>query len=311
MISPSLNIKIREKILPQDSLPSVRGKLVPRALLSSLTWFRVGGEATFLFKPADCEDLIYFLAEKPPELAIQTLGGGSNLLIRDGGIEGCVIKLGSAFAQIRFEGDVVIVGAGALDRTLVMTCLEHSLTGLEFLVGIPGTLGGAVAMNAGAYGYEVKDFLIWVDCLTPQGEKVRLTPNQLSMTYRNGNIPKDYIILEAAFQCQFGYSPEIKRRIDEYLFLREASQPIRGRTGGSTFKNPTHKKAWELIDEAGCRGLQIGEAQISPKHCNFMLNLGTARAEDIENLGEMVREKVLDHSGVNLEWEIIRWGRKN
>lgn len=291
-------------------LPAVKGRYKEGTLLKNLTWFRVGGPADILFKPESTEDLSTFLATKPQELNVHILGAGSNLLVRDAGIRDCVVKLGASFGVISFEGNTLIAGAAALDRTVVMECLSRGLSGLEFLVGVPGTIGGAVAMNAGAYGFEVKDFLLWAECLTPQGQIVRLTPDELTMSYRCGNIPNGWIITRAAFKLEQAPHEHIQTKVDEYLFMREASQPIRGRTGGSTFKNPLPHKAWELIDQAGCRGLQLGDAQIAEKHCNFMLNLGNATAAELEQLGETVRERVFAQTQTLLHWEIIRWGEK-
>jgi UDP-N-acetylmuramate dehydrogenase len=291
-----------------NRLPSIQGRYGLNVLLSQHTWFQVGGHADVIVKPSDIHDLRSFIQNKPSDLSVLALGSGSNMLIRDGGFRGAVLKLGKEFAKITIHDDVVVVGSGCLDRTLVLECRNHGLSGLEFLVGIPGTIGGAVAMNAGAYGFEVKDFLLWAEFMLPNGEITRLTPKQLGMTYRNGNIPKGSIVTQAAFRCYQDQVESIQNRIDEYLFMRETSQPIKGRTGGSTFKNPEDQKAWQLIDLAGCRGLKVGDAQVSQKHCNFLLNLGNATAYDLETLGEVVRNRVYLKTGVSLEWEIIRSG---
>ena len=211
---------------------------------------------------------------------------------------------------MEIQGSKIIVGAGCLDRTVVMRCLEKGLSGLEFLIGVPGTIGGAIAMNAGAYGSEIKELLEWVELVNENGEIYRLSSSDLSMSYRCGNLPKKSIVLKAAFQCHKKDSKIIKNTIDDFLRKREESQPIRGRTGGSTFKNPEGYKAWELIDKAGCRGLSIGDAQMSEKHCNFLINLGSASADDIETLGEKVRAEVFKSSGIMLEWEIKIIGDK-
>ena len=292
-----------------DTLPNVEGRYSFNQKMAQTTWFKVGGPAEVFFKPAHAEDLSNFLKNKPVDLNILCVGAGSNILVRDQGIQGCVIKLGSGFSEIKTENSNIIVGAGCLNRTVVMRCLEESLSGLEFLVGVPGTIGGAVAMNAGAYGSEVKDLLQWIELMDEKGEIYRLSSSELSMSYRHGNLPEGSIALRAAFKCHQENSQLIKNKIDEFLKKREDSQPIRGRTGGSTFKNPGNGiKAWELVDKAGCRGLRMGDAQVSEKHCNFLLNLNAATAKDLEDLGEMVRKKVHQISNIHLEWEIIRLG---
>ncbi len=294
-----------------EKLPSVQGRYSFGHLMSQTTWFKVGGAADLLFRPADTVDLCHFLKNKPSNLAITCIGAGSNLLVRDGGIEGCVVKLGSGFSDISIENDLVIAGAGCLDRTVAMKCQEAGLSGLEFLVGIPGTIGGALAMNAGAYENETKDFLEWFEFVDQQGVLHRLHTNEIHMTYRHGNLPAGAIAVRAAFRCIKKDPNEIRIKVSDYLHKREESQPIRGRTGGSTFKNPSQgSKAWELIDLAGCRGLRIGDAQVSEKHCNFLLNLDAARANDIEALGTMVQKKVKEITGQELEWEIIRIGSR-
>ncbi|MCX7338478.1 MAG: UDP-N-acetylmuramate dehydrogenase [Alphaproteobacteria bacterium] len=281
--------------------------------LAKVTWFQVGGPADFFYKPQSVDDLSCFLKNKPADLPVFCIGAGSNILVRDGGIRGFVIRLGGAFSAIEFDGDVVIAGAGCLDRTLAMQCMEKSLGGLEFLVSIPGTIGGAVAMNAGAYGTEIKDILEWAEIMDEQGAIHRVSAAEIPMGYRHGNLPDRSIVIRAAFRGARKPKDEILRLVNDFLQKREETQPTRGRTGGSTFKNPGdhnggQKKAWELIDQAGCRGLTLGGAQISEKHCNFLLNLGNATAADIETLGETVRSRVLDVTGVSLEWEVIRLG---
>ncbi len=293
----------------QFSLPQVQGRYGFDQPLASSTWFRVGGPAQVVFKPKDRADLQNFMKNKPKDLNLLCIGAGSNILVRDGGVEGCVVRLGSGFSQIEKENTTVIVGAGCLDRTVALHCQQWGLTGLEFLVGIPGSIGGAVAMNAGAYGGEVKDFLQWVDLVDQDGHMHRLTPDDLKMDYREGNVPKGCFVTRAAFSCETRNPAEIQATLDDFLKRREDTQPVRGRTGGSTFKNPPSHKAWELIDAAGCRGLQIGDAQVSEKHCNFLLNLNKATAQDLETLGETVRQRVLTATGVALEWEIMRLGR--
>jgi UDP-N-acetylmuramate dehydrogenase len=295
--------------LPQQ-LPVVHGKYVFDAMLAPFTWFQVGGLAQVLFKPHDSKDLANFIKNLTSDWQYFVLGAGSNVLIRDGGFDGVIIKLGRNFAQITLENDLLIAGAAALDRSVAMTALTHNLKGFEFLVTIPGSIGGAVAMNAGCYGSETKDILAWVECVDVTGQIVRLTASQLEMQYRKANLPKGYIITKAAFRAAPGNSAEIQHTIQKYLNLREESQPTKCRTGGSTFKNTSTYKAWELIDNAGCRGIAIGDAKISDKHCNFMLNTGKATAADLEDLGEMVKNKVSSNSNQNLEWEIIRIGKR-
>jgi UDP-N-acetylmuramate dehydrogenase len=292
-----------------EQLPAVRGRYEFNTPLSQSTWFRVGGPAVIIYKPADIDDLCYFLQRKPINLAIQCLGAGSNVLVRDQGIKGCIIRLGRSFALIEHQENLLILGAGCLDRTVALTACQFGLSGLEFLVGIPGTIGGAIAMNAGAYGNEVKDRLQWVEWVTSQGIIEKVTASDLIMTYRDGNLPYGVMVTKAAFLCEPKPSSEIQQTLDHFLEEREKSQPIRGRTGGSTFKNPpTGLKAWQLIDQAGCRGLRIGDAQVSEKHCNFLLNLESATSAELEELGNTVQKRVQEQTGVLLEWEIIRLG---
>ncbi|MBX9804361.1 MAG: UDP-N-acetylmuramate dehydrogenase [Alphaproteobacteria bacterium] len=295
----------------QDQLPAIRGRYAPEARLAEQTWFRVGGPADVLFRPADEEDLANFLSHKPQEIPVTIIGAGSNLLVRDGGVSGVVIRLGRGFSDIRIEDDLIFVGAGCLDRTVSLTCRDAGVGGLEFLVGIPGTIGGAVRMNAGAYDNETKDILVYADVLDPKGKHHRLTPQELEMTYRHTNMKDGWIVTRAVLKGIPGQDPQkIGDAIDAILLERERSQPIRGRTGGSTFKNPDSQKAWKLIDAAGCRGLQIGDAQVSEKHCNFLLNLDQATANDLESLGEEVKRRVFETSGVALDWEIVRVGKE-
>lgn len=289
-------------------LPGVRGRYTERTLLADQTWFQVGGPAEVLYRPADQDDLIHFLSHCPKDIPITILGAGSNVLVRDSGIAGVVIRLARGFSAIEIEGMDIIVGAGALDRTVALTCANHGIAGFEFLVGIPGSMGGAVKMNAGAYGREIKDALLWVEVIDREGQKHQLFPEDLHFSYRHSTIKDDMIITKVRLRGHPGKPAEIHQILRDFLARREESQPIQGRTGGSTFKNPLPHKAWELIDQAGCRGLMIGQAQMSEKHCNFMLNLGGARAADLEQLGEIVRQKVQEQSGIDLEWEIIRLG---
>jgi UDP-N-acetylmuramate dehydrogenase len=294
-----------------EQLPAVRGRYVPHARLAEQTWFRVGGPADMLFRPADEADLVHFLLNKPGHVPVTIIGAGSNLLVRDGGVSGVVIRLGRGFSDIRIDEDFVYVGAGCLDRTVSLTCREAGVGGLEFLVGIPGTIGGAVRMNAGAYGQEIKDILVYADVIDSQGKRHRLTPEALQMTYRHTSLQEGWIVTGAVLKGIANQNPsEIAGAIDRILEEREATQPTRGRTGGSTFKNPESEKAWKLIETAGCRGLKIGDAQVSEKHCNFLLNLDQATANDLESLGEEVKRRVYETSGVCLDWEIIKVGVK-
>lgn len=291
-----------------DRLPPVRGRLTYGASLASVTWFGVGGPADVLFKPADRADLAEFLAAKPDDLPVTVLGVGSNLLVRDGGVRGVVVRLGRAFTEVSAEGDTVRAGGAALDATAAKVAQRAGLAGLEFLSGIPGTVGGAVVMNAGAYGREIKDALICATLLDPSGFRHLLTPSDLGLAYRRSAIPEGWIVTEARFTATPGDAAEIAAKMEAIRTSREESQPIRTRTGGSTFANPPGHKAWELVDKAGCRGLRLGGAMVSEKHCNFLVNVGGATAADIETLGEEVRRRVLATSGIDLHWEIRRIG---
>lgn len=291
-----------------ERLPRVRGEIVVDAPLSRLTWFGVGGPADILFKPADWRDLATFLSEKLDDIPVHLLGVGSNLLVRDGGVRGVVVRLGRSFADIAVQDNSVIAGAAALDKAVALAAAEAGIAGLEFLSGVPGTIGGAVAMNAGAYGSEIKDVIGAVKALSPSGHRMTLALADLSMTYRHTDVPGDWIFLSARLEGHPGDPQQIAEKMDAIRAAREDTQPVKGRTGGSTFQNPPGAKAWELIDAAGCRGLRIGGAQISEKHCNFIINDGHATAADIEALGEEVRRRVRDASGVDLKWEIRRLG---
>ncbi|HLW29039.1 MAG TPA: UDP-N-acetylmuramate dehydrogenase [Kiloniellales bacterium] len=297
----------RQKLI--DRLPSVRGRYTEQAPLAGITWFRVGGAAEVSFRPADQDDLVQFLANKPADVPVTVLGVGSNTLVRDGGIAGVVLRLGRAFASIERDSEGIIAGAAALDVNVAEVARRAALTGLEFLSGIPGTIGGALRMNAGAYGREIKDVLRWAEVVTPAGEVKRLQPQEMGLSYRRSAVPADWIFLRAAMDAEPGDAEVIETRMNEIRNARSSSQPIRSRTGGSTFKNPPGQKAWQLIDAAGCRGLTRGGAQVSEQHCNFLINLGDATAGDLEALGEEVRRRVQAHSGVELEWEIRRIGR--
>lgn len=290
-----------------DRLPKPRGRLVADAPLGPQTWFRTGGPAEVLFRPADVEDLASFLAALPADVAVTVLGVGSNLLVRDGGVKGVVIRLMRGFTGIAVEGHELVSGAGALDLNVALTARDHALAGLEFLSGIPGTIGGAVAMNGGAYGGELSHVLVSAEAVDRSGAVHRVSAADLGFSYRHSTAPADWIFTSARLRAAPGDQLAIARRIAEIDAARTESQP-RSRTGGSTFVNPEGHKAWQLIDAAGCRGLRIGGSQVSEKHCNFLINLGAATAADIEALGEEVRRRVLAHSGVQLEWEIRRIG---
>ena len=305
--------RLREERLI-DRLPAVRGRLTENAPLSGITWFRVGGAAEVMFRPADAEDLATFLAGRPADVPVTVIGVGSNLLVRDGGVPGVVIRLGRGFAEITRDGPILRVGAAALDLNVALTAREAGLAGLEFLSGVPGTIGGALRMNAGAYGREMKDVTLAAEAIDLSGRKQYLTNRALGFGYRHCGVPEDWIFIAAELKGEPGEPADIQRRIDEIQQARADSQPLRTRTGGSTFANPSDpraggRKAWELIDAAGCRGLARGGAMISEKHCNFLINTGTATAADLESLGEEVRARVLDKFGVKLEWEIRRIGQ--
>lgn len=290
------------------TMPVTRGKLTEGAALAPLVWFKSGGAAEWLFEPKDIDDLQLFLRDLDPAIAVWPLGLGSNLIIRDGGIDGVVIRLGKAFAGIETDGLTLRCGAGAPGISAASKARDNGVAGMEFLRGIPGTIGGAVRMNAGAYGREVCDILVSADVILRNGDLVTLPLADMGYTYRHSALPEGAIVVSATFQSESGdpeiIGAEMKRIAEE----REASQPLRSKTGGSTFKNPEGYKAWQLVDEAGCRGLQIGQAQVSEKHCNFLINLGGATSADIEALGDEVRKRVKAHSGVELQWEIQRVG---
>jgi UDP-N-acetylmuramate dehydrogenase len=292
-----------------DILPKVRGKYREHADLSKTNWFGVGGPAEILYKPEDTDDLSYFLKNKPPTVPVTVIGVGSNLLIRDGGIDGVVIRLGRGFASITHQEEEVHAGAGALDYNVALYSLEHSLTYLEFLSGIPGGIGGALAMNAGAYGSDIASVLISAEILDMQGNIHILGPREIGYVYRGNSLPEGWIFTKAILRAKAGEYSKIEAKIKEISEKREASQPVHSRTSGSTFANPEEHKAWELIDQAGCRGLKVGDAIMSPMHCNFMINLGGATAKDLETLGETVRQRVKDCTGVELKWEVKRIGK--
>lgn len=299
----------------RDNLPTVRGKLLLNEPLGPYTWFRVGGAADALFIPADAEDLADFLKTLPETVPVTIIGVGSNLIVRDGGVEGVVIRLaGRAFAAITTEGDTVTAGAGALDSMVAKASAKAGIAGLEFYAGIPGTIGGALTMNAGCYGSETKDVLVSAWGLTRQGERIELALADFGYTYRHSNAPVGVIWMEATYRGTPDAPEAVTVRINEITSRRETTQPIREKTGGSTFKNPEGHSSWKLVDEAGWRGKLHAEtgggAKFSELHSNFMINPGEATAADIEGLGEAVRADVLKKTGVQLDWEIKRIGRK-
>jgi UDP-N-acetylmuramate dehydrogenase len=290
-------------------MPELRGRLLANQSLAELTWFRVGGPAQVLFTPSDEDDLAYFLARLPDELPIHVVGVGSNLIVRDGGISGVVIRLGArGFGEIAADENVVSAGAAALDRRVAETAVSANLSGLEFLFGIPGTIGGALRMNAGANGAETKDVLIEAIGIARDGKKHAFSNADMKFSYRNSGVDASIIFTSARFRGQPATAEAIRARMNEVQNHRETAQPIREKTGGSTFKNPPGQSAWKLIDAAGCRGLRLGGAQVSEMHCNFLINTGSSTAKDIECLGETVRNRVKDHSGIELHWEIKRIG---
>jgi len=291
-----------------ERLPRIRGQYRENVPLADMTWFRVGGPCEVVFRPADEEDLIEFLASRPEDVPITVVGVGSNLLVRDGGVPGVVIRLGKPFATAEVADGRVIAGAGALDVTVAAVAQKAGLTGLEFLSGIPGTVGGALRMNAGAYGSEVKDVLISARAIVTLGHGKTLTVEDMGLSYRHSAVPADWIFTSAVFKAWPGDGKVIAAAMKDIRDAREETQPRRVRTGGSTFANPDGHKAWKLIDAAGCRGLRVGGAMVSEKHCNFLLNTGEATASDIETLGEEVRRRVKEESGVELRWEIRRIG---
>jgi len=287
-----------------------RGKLTADAPLAPLVWFKAGGAAQWLFEPADVDDLRDMLATLAPEAPVMALGLGSNLIVRDGGVPGVVVRLGKPFAAVRAIDEVTLeCGGGASGVLVSSTARDNGIAGLEFLRSIPGTVGGFVRMNGGAYGREVKDVLVDCDVILRSGERVILPVSELGFTYRHSNLTDGAVVVSARFRGVPGEPAAIQAEMDRIAAAREASQPLRSKTGGSTFKNPDGHKAWELVDSAGCRGLMLGGAQVSEKHTNFLINTGTATAAQIEALGELVRDKVRAATGVELEWEIRRVGK--
>jgi UDP-N-acetylmuramate dehydrogenase len=297
------------------ALPSAMGKLTQNAPLAPLVWFKSGGMADWLFEPKDADDLAAFLRDLDPAVPVMALGLGSNLIVRDGGVPGVVVRLGKAFAKVAALDDVTLeCGGGASGILVSSTARDAGIAGVEFLRSIPGTVGGFVRMNGGAYGSEVKDIIVDCDVILRSGEAVTLTNADLGYSYRHSALPEGAIVVAARFRGRPGEPAAIQAEMDRIAASREASQPLRSKTGGSTFKNPAPElscghKAWQLVDEAGCRGLTLGGAQVSEKHTNFLINTGTATSSDIEALGEEVRRRVRETSGVELEWEIKRVGR--
>jgi len=291
-----------------DHLPDVRGRLSADEPMARYTWFKVGGNAEVLFRPADADDLQNFLKGVPADIKIGVIGNASNLLVRDGGIPGVVIRLGSAFNQIRVEGQELIAGAGAADFTVARTARDASLAGLEFLSGIPGTIGGAVIMNGGAYGSEISDICVSASFVDRLGHRHEIAAADLGFRYRHSDIEPSWIVTDVRLRGEAGDKLTITERMEKIQNEREITQPVRTPTGGSTFANPPGHKAWQLIDQAGCRGLKRGQAMVSDLHCNFLVNQGGASASDLEGLGEEVRRRVFEHSGIRLDWEIRRIG---
>jgi UDP-N-acetylmuramate dehydrogenase len=293
----------------RSRMPDLRGAIEANAPMAPLSWFRTGGPAQVLFAPADEEDLAYFLTNLDAELPVFVVGLGSNLLVRDGGMPGVVIRLGKGFADVAVGRELEIrAGAGAPDVKVARAAAEAGIAGLSFLRGIPGTIGGALRMNGGAYGGETKDVLVEARGVRRSGERVAYDNVGMGFTYRHAGVPEDVIFTQARFKGTPGDSKAILAEMNAITEARSSTQPVNTRTGGSTFKNPPGKKAWELVDAAGCRGLRRGDAQVSEMHCNFLINHGSATAADIEGLGEEVRRRVREVSGIELEWEIKRVG---
>jgi UDP-N-acetylmuramate dehydrogenase len=291
------------------AMPDLRGRLLANQSLAELTWFRVGGPAQVLFTPADEDDLGYFLAHLASDISVHVVGVGSNLIVRDGGIAGVVIRLAPrAFGETNASGDIVTAGAAALDKRVAEVAAGADIGGLEFYFGIPGTIGGALRMNAGANGGETKDVLIEATGIARDGRKHVFSNTEMKFVYRNSGVDPSIIFTSARFRGEIGDADAIRARMAEVQSHRETAQPIREKTGGSTFKNPPGHSAWKLVDAAGCRGLRVGGAQVSEMHCNFLINTGEATAHDIETLGETVRERVKANSGIELHWEIKRVG---
>ncbi len=287
--------------------PKLRGRLLANQPLADITWFRVGGPAQILFTPADEEDLAYFL-ENVPDQPVTVIGLGSNLIVRDGGVPGIVVRLARGFNEVKAEGETVTAGTAVPDVKVARAAADAGLSGLAFYRGVPGAIGGALRMNAGAYGGETKDALIEARAVDRAGKLHVLSNADMGFSYRHSSPPDEFIFTRAVYRATPGDAAAIAAEMESITERREATQPIKSRTGGSTFKNPPDHKAWQLIDAAGCRGLVVGDAQVSELHCNFLINRGNATAADVENLGEEVRRRVKENSGVELEWEIKRIG---
>ena len=293
----------------KSAMPDLRGRLLGNESLAPLTWFRVGGPAQVLFTPADEDDLAYFLSKLPSDIPVYVVGVGSNLIVRDGGMPGVVIRLSPrGFGEAKAEGDTVRAGTAALDKRVAETAAAANVSGLEFYFGIPGSIGGALRMNAGANGGETKDVLLEARGVTRAGEKITFSNADMKFVYRGNGVDPAIVFTSALFRGAIADADKIRTRMNEVQNHRETAQPIREKTGGSTFKNPPGHSAWKLIDAAGCRGLRVGGAQVSEMHCNFLINTGDATGHDIETLGETVRTRVKDNSGIELQWEIKRIG---
>jgi UDP-N-acetylmuramate dehydrogenase len=299
-------------MIDANRLPQIRGEYRQNHALSNSTWFKVGGPPDIFCKPKDVQDLMFFLKGIDKNIKINILGAGSNVIIRDKGVEGIVLKLGRNFTNMEVidEGKIKI-GAGSLNFNAAQFCLENKITGLEFLVGIPGTIGGGIAMNAGAYGSEFKDILEEVTCVDMKGNKRIIKKEDFGFGYRHNSLKKQMVFVEAIFQYKIGDPKTIKEKMDKITSERKLTQPVAQKTGGSTFANPANHKAWELIDKVGLRGHKMGGAMVSPMHCNFMINENNASAKDLEDLGDFVRDKVAKETGIELKWEIKRIGKKS
>ena len=295
----------------KSAMPDLRGRLLANESLGPITWFRVGGPAQILFTPADENDLAYFLSRLPKQIQVYVVGVGSNLIVRDGGIEGVVIRLSpKGFGDVKDDGDTIRTGTAVLDKRVAEAAAAANIGGLEFYFGIPGTIGGALRMNAGANGGETKDVLAEARGISRDGKIHEFSNSDMKFVYRNSGVDPSVIFTSALFRGNLTDAETIRARMNEVQTHRETAQPIREKTGGSTFKNPPGHSAWKLIDAAGCRGLKVGGAQVSEMHCNFLINTGEATGHDIETLGELVRSLVKDHTGIELQWEIKRIGRE-
>lgn len=293
----------------KSAMPDLRGRLLANESLAPLTWFRVGGPAQILFTPADEDDLAYFLSNLPQDIPVYTVGVGSNLIVRDGGVSGVVIRLSPrGFGEVKAEGDTVRAGTAALDKRVAEAAAAANIGGLEFYFGIPGSIGGALRMNAGANGGETKDVLVEARGVTRTGERVTFSNAEMKFVYRNSGVDTSVIFTSALYRGTITDPETIRARMLEVQNHRETAQPIREKTGGSTFKNPPGHSAWKLVDAAGMRGFRVGGAQVSEMHCNFLINTGDATGHDIETLGETVRARVKENSGIDLHWEIKRIG---